>query len=158
MNSTNTLTGINQFIGNEEEYRKKNRILLVIFVVAVIGFLVLLYNRPTLADPHMFDDVSFPPTPKDLYNISQFLIKYMDEHFLYTVTAFFYLYILLQAFAIPGPIFLCLLSPTLFGPVKGFFICITVLMLIFLVFVLGSFSLLLNEFRFGQTISVKKIP
>ena len=54
------------------------------------------------------------------------LIHYIENHFLYTFFAFVYLYILLQAFAIPGPIFLCLLSPTLFGPVKGFFLCITV--------------------------------
>ena len=54
------------------------------------------------------------------------LIHYIENHFFYTFFAFVYLYILLQAFAIPGPIFLCLLSPTLFGPLKGFFLCITV--------------------------------
>ncbi len=53
----------------------------------------------------------------------------MDDHFGYTVFSFVYLYILLQAFAIPGPIFLCLLSPTLFGPVTGFFLCIAVFLL-----------------------------
>jgi uncharacterized membrane protein YdjX (TVP38/TMEM64 family) len=59
----------------------------------------------------------------------------MDDHFGYTVFAFLYLYILLQAFAIPGPIFLCLLSPTLYGPVKGFFLCIAVNFLLFSVHV-----------------------
>ena len=36
------------------------------------------------------------------------------------MTVFLYLYTLLQTFAIPGPIFLCLLSPTLFGAVGGY--------------------------------------
>ena len=58
---------------------------------------------------------------------TQLLIHYIQHHFLYTFCAFVYLYILLQAFAIPGPIFLCLLSPTLFGPLPGFCLCITVL-------------------------------
>lgn len=113
--------------GSEADYRRKNKLLLAIFIVAVLGFILLMYNRPTLTDPHIFDEMSFPPSPQNLYDLSQVLIKYMDEHFLYTVSAFFYLYILLQAFAIPGPIFLCLISPTLFGPVKAFFICISVL-------------------------------
>lgn len=54
-----------------DAYSKKNKILLGIFVTGVIGFLILLYNRPPLTDEHAFDNISFPPTPQDLYYLSQ---------------------------------------------------------------------------------------
>lgn len=57
------------------------------------------------------------------------LIDYQTEHFLYSLVVFIYLYTLLQAFAIPGPIFLCVLSPALYGAVGGYFLALTVLSL-----------------------------
>jgi hypothetical protein len=39
---------------------------------------------------------------------------------------FIYLYTLLQTFAIPGPIFLCVLAPALFGAYKGYFLSLSV--------------------------------
>ena len=123
----------------------------MIFLTGLMGILLLLYCRPPLTDGHLFEEMSFPPSPQDLYNLSQFLIKYMEQHLIYTTLAYFYLYILLQAFAIPGPIFLCLLSPTLFGPVAGFFICISVIFEFILVLLPWCFFVLFDEPDSGET-------
>jgi hypothetical protein len=40
--------------------------------------------------------------------------------------AFIYLYVLLQSFAIPGPVFLCILAGPLFGYTIAFFLNLTV--------------------------------
>lgn len=57
---------------------------------------------------------------------TQVLIEYQNEHYLFSLIVFIYLYTLLQAFAIPGPIFLCVLSPALYGAVPGYFLALTV--------------------------------
>jgi hypothetical protein len=53
------------------EEKRKNRILLSIFLLAVVGFAVLIYFSPPFADPTIFYQASFPPSAHDLYRISQ---------------------------------------------------------------------------------------
>jgi hypothetical protein len=43
---------------------------LLIFLVGVIGFAILVYNRPTLSNPHVFDGISFPPNPRQLEKLA----------------------------------------------------------------------------------------
>jgi hypothetical protein len=58
---------------SRSEYSRKNRILLMIFAAGVVGFLVLIYNRPS-SEEHVFDGVSFPPTAQQLYKLSKVLL------------------------------------------------------------------------------------
>lgn len=82
----------------------------------------------------------------------------MDEHQGYTIFAFVYLYILLQAFAIPGPIFLCLLSPSLYGPVPAFFLCISVYRILFQCSCLGASLCFLMSSTLAKQLVLKKFP
>lgn len=82
----------------------------------------------------------------------------MEEHSFYVVFAFIYLYILLQAFAIPGPIFLCLLSPTLYGPVKGFFLCIAVILYLIQCSCLGASLCFLMSSTLAKGLVLRKFP
>jgi hypothetical protein len=69
-----TDTQLSQTLPNNSpsmEESRKNKMLLAIFIVAVIGFITLIYFRPQLSNPHVFDNMSFPPTPHDLYNLSK---------------------------------------------------------------------------------------
>jgi uncharacterized membrane protein YdjX (TVP38/TMEM64 family) len=116
----------------------------------VAGFIILLYNRPPFDHPEVFSQISFPPSAKDLYKLSQVLIEYKDQHFIFSLVVFIYLYTLLQAFAIPGPIFLCVLSPALYGAVGGFILslscsCLGASLCYFLSYTLAR-SLVLRKF------------
>ena len=56
----------------------------------------------------------------------QVLVQYKEQHELFSLVVFIYLYTLLQAFAIPGPIFLCVICPALWGPVTAYLLCLCV--------------------------------
>jgi hypothetical protein len=62
---------LTKFIESTEEEKRKNRILLGIFVAGIIGFVILLCFRPPMKNAHVFNEASFPPSAKDLYKISQ---------------------------------------------------------------------------------------
>lgn len=55
-----------------------------------------------------------------MVNINRVIQKYTKDNYFYVLTAFCYLYIFLQSFAIPGPLFLSILSGALFGGLFGF--------------------------------------
>ena len=68
--------------GSEQE-KQKNRILLSIFVVAIIGFIVLIFNRPPMKHSEVLKGISFPPSAKDLYKLSQ--VKLTLLRFLFSI-------------------------------------------------------------------------
>lgn len=99
-----------------------------------------------------------PKSPMDLYNITKVLEKYTQNYPFYVLFAFVYLYILLQAFAIPGPIFLCILSGPLFGFVPGFFLALSVTFLTNVVLGTWSFLLLLSQLYTWQDFGIQVLP
>lgn len=112
-----------------EELKKeenKKYMLLAIFVAALIGLFVLTRFMPDFSLDERDKIFRVPKSPMDLYNITKVLEKYTQAYPYYVLFAFVYLYILLQAFAIPGPIFLCILAGPLFGHVQGFFLALSV--------------------------------
>ena len=64
--------------------------------------------------------IRFPRNTDDLRSIHQVISKYSEDNKIYVLFAFCYLYIFLQSFAIPGPVFLSILSGALFGAIPGF--------------------------------------
>ena len=73
--SEREIENIKKLVENIEHEKKKNRILLSIFVVAVIGFFILLYNHPHMDHQDVLESVSFPPTPKDLQRLATVWLK-----------------------------------------------------------------------------------
>jgi len=96
-------------------------VLAVLFSIAVLLFLVLYNSAPSLTEEERKALFKFPSGVEDLKAIYEVSARYYKDHHLYVYALFTYLYILLQSFAIPGPIFLSVLSGALFGGVKGFF-------------------------------------
>lgn len=73
--STSSEKHVASLIEDNASESRKNRILLTIFVVGVIGFVVLLYFRPPFTNADVFEQVTFPPTAHDLYRVSQVRIR-----------------------------------------------------------------------------------
>jgi uncharacterized membrane protein YdjX (TVP38/TMEM64 family) len=77
---------------------------------------------------------------------------------MYVLFAFVYLYILLQAFAIPGPLFLCILSGPLFGLVPGFILSLSVKIRIIQCSVLGASCCFFLSYTLGRSLVFKYFP
>jgi len=132
--------------------------LLGIFVAALVGLFVLTRFMPNFSEEEREKIFRVPKSPMDLYNITKVLEKYTQNYPFYVLFAFVYLYILLQAFAIPGPIFLCILSGPLFGFVPGFLLALSVMLLIIVVFCARSFLLLLPQLHVGTVARLQVLP
>ncbi|EAR98482.2 SNARE associated protein (macronuclear) [Tetrahymena thermophila SB210] len=105
----------------EVEKQKNNKfILLGIFLVALVLFGVLLRFSPELTQDEKEKLFRFPRGADDLRLIHQVIDKYSEQNYTFVLFAFCYLYIFLQSFAIPGPVFLSILSGAIFGGVQGF--------------------------------------
>lgn len=113
---------------------------------------------PNFSDEERGMIFRIPKSPMDLYNITKVLEKYTQNYPFYVLFAFVYLYILLQAFAIPGPIFLCILSGPLFGFVPGFFLALSVTFLTNVVLGTWSFLLLLSQLYTWQDFGIQVLP
>ncbi|KAL4475222.1 hypothetical protein ABPG72_018879 [Tetrahymena utriculariae] len=105
----------------EVEKQKNNKfILLGIFLVALVLFGVLLIFSPELSQDEKEKLFRFPRGVEDLRLIHEVIEKYSEQNYTFVLFAFCYLYIFLQSFAIPGPVFLSILSGAIFGGVQGF--------------------------------------
>jgi len=71
----------------------------------------------------MDERLSFPTTLDEIRELAKLLQEFSSTSILYTVVFFSSAYIYKQTFAIPGSIFLNLLSGALFGVWKGFVLC-----------------------------------
>ncbi|XP_061163735.1 transmembrane protein 41A-like [Saccostrea echinata] len=65
-------------------------------------------------------ELKFPTSLEDLQSVSNLLLMYKEEHFLYVLVLFCSAYIYKQTFAIPGSVFMNLLAGALFGVWKSF--------------------------------------
>eukprot|EP01029_Cantina_marsupialis_P007814 TRINITY_DN1887_c0_g1_i1.p1 TRINITY_DN1887_c0_g1~~TRINITY_DN1887_c0_g1_i1.p1 ORF type:complete len:258 (-),score=35.11 TRINITY_DN1887_c0_g1_i1:146-919(-) len=90
---------------------------LFISLGSLFGFLVL--SSPEIDCKLELPSVFSNEKVKELKDLHMCALKYMENAPVYTVTIYSSLYIFLQMFAIPGPIFLSILAGGLFGLWKG---------------------------------------
>lgn len=55
-----------------------------------------------------------------MLELAEVIQRYARANIYFVLFAFCYLYVFMQSFAIPGPVFLSMLSGQLFGPLPGF--------------------------------------
>ncbi|KAL4224723.1 Transmembrane protein 41B [Mactra antiquata] len=104
--------------------RRSLALLLVIFLTAV-GLLGLVYlNFPQLS-PEEKVHIKLPRNIDDAKNLGNVLSRYKDKYYAQVLSGYFITYIFLQSFAIPGSIFLSILSGFLFPfPLALFMVCL----------------------------------
>ncbi|KAK2143836.1 hypothetical protein LSH36_808g00123 [Paralvinella palmiformis] len=84
-----------------------------IFVGALLSLLVVYISFPKIEqDEKQF--ITVPRNIEDAKNLGKVLHKYKDKHYFQVLGGYFITYIFLQSFAIPGSIFLSILSGFLF--------------------------------------------
>jgi uncharacterized membrane protein YdjX (TVP38/TMEM64 family) len=86
----------------------------LIFVVSLGLMAVVFWNFPEL-DEEDRGRIKLPRNIDDAKELGRFLSKYKDSYYYTVLSAFFLTYIFLQTFAIPGSIFLSILSGYLFN-------------------------------------------
>jgi len=130
--------------------RRQTLILGVLFVLALVLLFVLFRSFPTLNESDRAQLV-FPRSLRDVRRLSNVLRKYRDQHMGSVVAAFCAIYIFLQAFAIPGALFLSILAGPLFGIWRG-------LALVSLVATTGSAICFQISSRLGRGLVAKYFP
>ena len=100
-------------LSRKSSLKKSFASVIIIFSVALI-FLVWVYTNFPDLDPDEYKHIKLPTDIEDAKNMGRVLSRYKDKYFyqvLFTVVA---VYIFLQTFAVPGSIFLSILSGYLF--------------------------------------------
>ncbi|KAJ8406431.1 hypothetical protein AAFF_G00300050 [Aldrovandia affinis] len=99
-------------------------ILLAIFTCAAFVMYLVYRNFPDLNDDEK-DKVKIPKDMDDAKALGTVLSKYKDTYYTQVLLAYFATYIFLQTFAIPGSIFLSILSGYLYPfPLALFLVCL----------------------------------
>ena len=93
-------------------------------VVRLIGWLAgwlvgWLIGRLAAAVSAEWSSLRFPRSQSDVISLTAALSRYRHEHWGSLVCLFVLLYVFMQSFAIPGPVFLSLLAGPLFGFYHG---------------------------------------
>eukprot|EP00744_Colponema_vietnamica_P002607 GILI01004056.1.p1 GENE.GILI01004056.1~~GILI01004056.1.p1 ORF type:complete len:270 (+),score=91.16 GILI01004056.1:66-812(+) len=101
---------------------KRNVLILsVCFLVGLSLVGLLFYNFPEIsAEDKAKLTFYFPRSPEQLRVVRDLLANYTTDYYWFVVAGFCATYVFLQMFAIPGPIFLSVLSGALFGGPVGF--------------------------------------
>ncbi|XP_047145719.1 transmembrane protein 41B isoform X1 [Hydra vulgaris] len=103
------------------------RSLLMIFAIFTCAFLAMLYlylHSPTLSKSDA-SKVKLPKNLEDAKALGRVISNYKDDYYGYVLIAFVLTYIFLQSFAIPGSIFLSILSGFIFPfPLALFLVCL----------------------------------
>ncbi|KAL5007158.1 hypothetical protein ScPMuIL_015964 [Solemya velum] len=111
----------------ESEHSNSTRafiLLALIFVGSVVALCIAYYNFPRL-DPEEKKFFKLPRDIGDAKNLGQVLSRYKDMYFYQVVFGYFITYIFLQSFAIPGSIFLSILSGFLYPfPLALILVCL----------------------------------
>ena len=103
----------------EASLKTSKRILLSIFIVCLIFLFILISNAPEVSDSDKETFLTFPRNVKQIQLLSNAIQTYTASSYWYVVTLFCFLYLLLQSFAIPGPLILSILAGALFGRLEG---------------------------------------
>ncbi|GBM66372.1 Transmembrane protein 41B [Araneus ventricosus] len=103
--------------------RKAILILVGIFALSVSGLFYLYTCFPELEE-HEKQYVKLPMDIEDAKNLGKVLANYKERYYFTVLLAYFLTYIFLQSFAIPGSIFLSILSGFLYPfPLAIFLVC-----------------------------------
>ncbi|XP_035206455.1 transmembrane protein 41B-like [Stegodyphus dumicola] len=98
-------------------------ILVTIFTLSVAGLFYLYKCFPELEEDEL-QYIKLPTDIDDAKNLGKVLARYKERYYYTVLFAFFLTYIFLQSFAIPGSIFLSILSGFLFPfPLAIFLVC-----------------------------------
>mmetsp|Transcript_18494 Transcript_18494/g.18189 ORF Transcript_18494/g.18189 Transcript_18494/m.18189 type:complete len:125 (-) Transcript_18494:455-829(-) len=103
----------------QKDFRKNVTWLAVLFVVFATVIWYVVMSLPSFSEAEKDILFRIPREGKDLDNISKVIMSYSDTNYYTMLAAFVCMYLFLQTFAIPGPIFLSILSGALFGGVIG---------------------------------------
>ncbi|KAI1889822.1 hypothetical protein AGOR_G00166880 [Albula goreensis] len=99
-------------------------ILLSIFTCAAFVMYLVYRNFPDLSDDEM-EKIKIPKDMDDAKALGTVLSKYKDTYYTQVLLAYFATYVFLQTFAIPGSIFLSILSGYLYPfPLALFLVCL----------------------------------
>jgi uncharacterized membrane protein YdjX (TVP38/TMEM64 family) len=113
------LTPLNYFPA--EIKHGNNKLLLAVFLLAILAVILGFSQLPAL-NPTEREALKFPRSNADVLSFSNSFHSYKEQHFLAVLLIFMASYLFLQAFAIPGAIFLSILAGPLFGAVQGLLI------------------------------------
>jgi len=98
--------------------------LFCIFTAAFLAMMFLFLKSPPLSSSDV-DKIKLPRDMNDAKALGKVLSSYTDDYFPQVLVAFVLTYIFLQSFAIPGSIFLSILSGFLFPfPLALFLVCL----------------------------------
>jgi len=93
--------------------------LILLFAAAVAVLVAIFLNFPSLRPQHRAA-LKLPANFSDVQTLSSIFGEYTHEHYWSVVGAFGAIYVFLQAFSIPGSVFLSFLAGALFGFLRGF--------------------------------------
>ena len=98
-----------------EQSFKRNKLLLLAMVAGgALCVCALVWFAPPLSEEERSVIYQIPTTTQELYRLSQVVKNYTESCFNYVVFVFCFLYLLLQSFAIPGPLAFSFLAGALF--------------------------------------------
>ncbi|RUS84309.1 hypothetical protein EGW08_007953 [Elysia chlorotica] len=107
--------------GRGENSEQHKSVLWVPVIFAVASYVLYLLSRGfTDQDTHETQDLKFPTNMEELSELARFLSNFKDKYWQRVFVLFVAAYIYKQTFAIPGSVFLNILSGALFGPWAGF--------------------------------------
>ncbi|XP_015788458.1 transmembrane protein 41A [Tetranychus urticae] len=100
-------------------------LLIAIFIISLLWLYFLSINVPSLnqretEEPEIESHLKFPSNLEELQKVSQILGDYFQHNKSYVLLLFSSAYLFKQTFAIPGSVFMNLLSGALFGLKAGF--------------------------------------
>ncbi|KJH50201.1 SNARE-like domain protein [Dictyocaulus viviparus] len=130
----------------------RNRIFVLCGIcIAYVFLLTLIYsNFPELEKEH-WKDFKYPTNLEEAKKLGRVLLHYRDRHIFTIFFGVAVVYIMLQSFAIPGSIFLTILSGYLFN----FFIAI---LLVCTCSAIGASICYIFSYLFGRDFVVRKFP
>ena len=98
---------------------KRTKALVGILLVSIVIVVVLYAISPRVSAPDRLVLYRIPKSPRDLSEQLEVVMRYKDDNTVYVYIVWCYLYVFLQSFAIPGPVFLSIISGPLFGTWTG---------------------------------------
>lgn len=105
----------------EKSLSSSKKILVFLFISGVCILTILIISAPEVSanDKKIF--MTFPRSASQIQDLSISILNYTQTSYWYVVSLFCFLYLLLQSFAIPGPLILSILAGALFGRWEGLF-------------------------------------
>mmetsp|Transcript_52490 Transcript_52490/g.60038 ORF Transcript_52490/g.60038 Transcript_52490/m.60038 type:complete len:267 (-) Transcript_52490:87-887(-) len=111
---------LDQLRDETQRHHNRNMIILGVCFSFGVGLLIWIYSTfPPLTEDEL-KVMKFPSSGAEIQDIANLISHYTDRFYPQVLSGFCALYIFLQAFAIPGPLILSILSGALFGGVIGF--------------------------------------